>query len=383
MSVTRTSNSSTSTTDASARLAAAIERSSQPAPAAKPDATTAALTPAAKPAPLVAAAARHAGSTVRGTTTATRDASVGAHAAPDNAAATSEAANNVQSVAPGADTTGGGSTSSDAYSPYQASTDAYASQGPGTAPAGTAPAGEAPADASSSSTPSTSSSSSSSSSTSDATDAAGSAPAAQATGSTQATGAWTPKWESTFESLQLAPADIAYLAQGNFTDQQLAGIAQELGGVDALDPSAPQPGVDAGSVASANGPTAADVAPGQPGVTGAQEAADGAGAVQGTSAWSPEWKTKFTDVMTKMGMPKAEIDQQLAAVGNQPITEDQLNEAYRQMSGSLGAYDDGWKTKFTTLMDKLKVPAAEREQVMQQLAGSGLTEAQLQEAYSK
>ncbi len=200
------------------------------------------------------------------------------------------------------------------------------------------------------------------------------------------TGAWTPDWQRRFEKLQLAPADIEYLAQANYSDDQLFEIAMQLDQVDVLDPAAagaadpysadpyaaaPTPGVDAGSVASADGPLPQDVAPaGQPGMaTG--------------SAWSPQWEQRFGEVMERMGMSQSEIATQLKDVQSAPTTEAQLAEAYRQMEASVGAFSPEWADKFSKLMTELKTPQAEQEQVLQQLAGSGLDESKLTEAYTQ
>ena len=207
------------------------------------------------------------------------------------------------------------------------------------------------------------------------------------------TGAWTPDWQRRFEKLQLAPADVEFLAQSNYTDDQLYEIAMQLDQVDVLDPAAagqgavdpyavdpnapdpsviaPTPGVDAGSVSSADGPLPQDVAPGgQPG------AATG-------SAWTPQWEQRFGDVMKRMGMSQTEIAAQLKGVQGQPTTEEQLSEAYRQMEQSIGAFDDEWKAKFTKVMTDMKTPQAEMEQVLAQLAGGGLDESKLTEAYTQ
>lgn len=181
---------------------------------------------------------------------------------------------------------------------------------------------------------------------------------------TAGAGGWSPEWQQVFERLQLAPADVEYLAQSGYSDAELAQIADALSGVDPIDAGQPQPGVDAGSAASANGPTAADVAAGQ-------------------SAWTPEWEQKFSDVMKRMGMSDAQISQQLSSVDTQAVSEEQLQVAYQQMEQSLGAFDDGWKTKFEKILDELDTPADERKQVLEQLAGGGLDELQLTEIYTQ
>ncbi|MCW2921938.1 MAG: hypothetical protein JWL76_1812 [Thermoleophilia bacterium] len=192
------------------------------------------------------------------------------------------------------------------------------------------------------------------------------------------TGAWTTEWQRRFEKLQLAPADVAFLAQANYSDAELTDIANQLGEVDVLDPAAanqqiegPTPNVDAGSVSSADGPLPEDVVPqGQPGsATG--------------SAWTPQWEQRFGDVMTRMGMSETEIAAQLKGVQSQPTTEAQLSEAYRQMEQSIGAFSPEWRDKFTKVMTDLKTPKAEQEQVLQQLAGSGMDESKLTEAYTQ
>jgi hypothetical protein len=348
-----TGSSSTSTAAASDRLAKAMSAAHEPgvsggssAPVAPTDTPTKSTTKGAKAAPkaetleegIIATPAPT--TTKRGErtsgTTSSRDASRGAKAAPGYDATAAEyadqGAQNVQSVSPGADTT--------AYSPYEASTDSY----------------EAQANA--------------------AYDTAGSGQV-QGAGS----GGWNDRWQKRFEALQLAPADIAYLASGGFDDATLEAIAGELEGVPVLDPSRPEAGRDAGSAASANGPTAAAVAGGQPGLDPA--AAGGDPAAAGGSAWNPDWEKKFGDLMQRMGMSDTEIQSQLQGVKNQPTTEAQLQEAYRQMESSVGAWNDTWKGKFDKILDELKTPAKDKEQVMQQLSGGGMTEAQLQEAYDK
>jgi hypothetical protein len=165
--------------------------------------------------------------------------------------------------------------------------------------------------------------------------------------------------------------------------------AQTLGGTGGYTPSQaatdtyhatdaqgmPIPGVDAGSVASADGPTAADVAPtGQPGL--------GDAAPTG-SAWTPAWKQKFVGVMREMGIDQKSIDQQLQGMDTAPSSEAQLSQLYGQMQASLGDFDSTWRSKFTSILDELKTPAKDQEQVLAKLSGSGLTTSQLQDAYDK
>jgi hypothetical protein len=337
-----TGSSSTSTAAASDRLAKAMHVTTAPTDAAtaKPAGTKPAGTKGAKAAPdaapleegLIAtpkpkADAKRGAKDGTTSSTATRDAARGAKAGPDDTYTSTGAdyadqgARNVQSVSPGAQTTAGG-----AYTPYDASSDAYAAQAGGT------------------------------------------------TGAGQGTGGWNRQWEQRFSQLQLAPADMDYLASAGFDDATLDSIATELEQTPLIDPSAPEAGRDAGSARSADGPTAEDVAGAQPGLDPA---------AQGGRAWSPQWEQKFGDLMKRMGMSDADIKSQLAGVKNQPTSEAQLNEAYRQMEASVGAFDDTWRGKFDKLLDELKTPAKDKEQVMQQLAGSGMSEAQLQEAYTK
>lgn len=328
--------SSTSTAAASDRLAKAIQTTQAPTDAAStrkpvgakaaPDTTPVddALIAAPKP---KADAKRGAKDTHP--TTSTRDAARGAKAGPDYTSTGAEyadqGARTVQSVPPGALTPTGG----DAYTPYEASTDAYAAQESGTAPGAS---------------------------------------------QSQGTGGWNAQWQQRFEQLRLAPADLDYLASAGYDDATLESIATELEQVPVLDPNAPEAGRDAGSARSADGPTAEDVAGAQPGLDPA---------AQGGSAWNAQWEQKFGDVMKRMGMSDADIRSQLEGVKGQPTSEAQLNEAYRQMEASVGAFNDQWRGKFDKLLDELKTPAKDKEQVMQQLAGSGMTEQQLQEAYTK
>lgn len=192
-----------------------------------------------------------------------------------------------------------------------------------------------------------------------------------------ATGAWTPQWQARFEQLRLAPSDIQYLAAAGYSDTDLNDIATQLEQVALLDPgataggqvlTAPTPGVDAGSVASANGPLPQDVA--------AQQAAQ-------ASAWSPEWEQRFTELLRRVGLPTSEITAQLQAVQGQPLTEEQLQTAYQNMSASVGDFTPQWRAKFIKVMTELKTPKAEQDQVLLQLAGSGLTEARLTQAYEE
>jgi hypothetical protein len=162
--------------------------------------------------------------------------------------------------------------------------------------------------------------------------------------------------------------------------------AQSLGGTGGYTPAqassdsygaqqSPVPGVDAGSVASADGPTAADVAPsGQPGFVSPSPTG---------SAWTPEWKQKFVGVMRDMGMDQKSIDQQLQGMDTAPSSDAQLGDLYGQMRGALGDFDSTWRSKFTSLLTELKTPAKDQEQALAQLSGSGLTTAQLQDTYDK
>lgn len=356
MSVTRTS-SPTTTTAASTRLSRAIAASKQPEAGTKPSPTTtrgergisgakaAPGTPARsradRPADhshdIVAAGVRRGTervSTREPASAAPRDALRGANAAPayegSAAAAAGQGERNVMSVPPTAAAVGASAGQDQPYTPYQASSDTYAYYEGMEAPA------------------------------------VDDAPAAANAGQLPGTGAWNARWQERFEQLQLAPADVAYLARAGYTEQELRQIAAELGEVPVLDADPA-----GGSVASADGPTARNVAPlGQPGT-----ATD--------NAWSPEWERRFGDLMQRMGMSKLEIEAQLQGVQGQPTSEAQLAEAYRQMEASLGAFDEEWRSRFGTLMKELETPAAEQEQVLQQLAGSGMTESQLTEAYTR
>lgn len=123
---------------------------------------------------------------------------------------------------------------------------------------------------------------------------------------------------------------------------------------------APVPGVDAGSVRSADGPVTSD-----------------------GSSWSPEWKQKFSDAMSRMGLSSSEIATQLKSVESMPVTEQQLQTMLDQMQEAIGSFDDAWKQKFTKLLKELGTSADEQQQVLQQLAGSGLDDAKLTEAYTQ
>lgn len=372
-----TGSSTTNTAAASDRLARAISASKRPAgdSASKPDAParpsgTRASTATPKSGDSSTSLVREGGAPAaerRATrkpaerTEGTRAAARGAQAAPSHTATGANAAGdgvqNVQSIAPNADTTTAGAAG--AYTPHDASADAYAAQANPYAAKADPYATQADPYATEADPYATQAP--------EAQDVTGSAPV-------QGTGAWDARWQSRFEALQLAPADVAYLAAAGYDEATLDGIARELEGVPVLDPNSPEAGRDAGSARSADGPTAADVAPGQPGIDPA---------AAGGSAWSPQWEQKFGDLMKRMGMSSSEIAGQLEGVAGQPTTEEQLAEAYRQMEASLGEFDDGWRRKFSTLLDDLKTPSAEKEQVLQQLAGSGMSEAQLAEAYSR
>jgi hypothetical protein len=192
--------------------------------------------------------------------------------------------------------------------------------------------------------------------------------------SMQSTGAWNASWQARFEQLQLAPADIEFLATSGYSDDELQDIASQLGQVEVLDASAadpgtgstaPVPGVDAGTAASANGPLESDVLP------------------SGGTAWNDEWAKKFGQAMERMGLSPAEIDAQLRSVEGQPFTEQQLVQALAQMESSVGAFDDEWRDKFTKLLSDMGSPAAEQAQVMAQLESGGMDESQLTEIYTR
>jgi len=259
------------------------------------------------------------------------------------------------------------------------------------------------------------------------------------------TGAWTGDWQRRFEKLQLKPEDIQYLAAGGFDDAALQQIATQLEQVDPIVPatagtpataatpvSAPTPGVDAGAAASADASTASvvnpkwaseyqakmtaelakqgwapnDIAAALPAdqmstlgdaqleavyqaiiKDGTDAAAAGSASPSAdpteavTSAWDKSWETKFTKVMTAQGVPAADIATQIKQASESPMTQEQLGEAYRQMEQSLGDYDQGWKDKFTTLFGELKAPAADQTAKLQELATNGLTDAQLQKEF--
>lgn len=191
------------------------------------------------------------------------------------------------------------------------------------------------------------------------------APAATAATAAAGSGGWSAAWHQEFTRLQLAPADIEYLAQSGFSDADLAAIAGQLAAIEPIQPgTAPTPGVDAGSVASADGPL--------PGA-----------ATPAASAWTPEWSARFGGLMERMGMSRSEVREQLASIEGQPVTAEQLQVAYAQMEASLGAFDEQWKQRFETLMEELDTPAAERSQVLQQLASGGLGEEQLQQIHAQ
>lgn len=176
---------------------------------------------------------------------------------------------------------------------------------------------------------------------------------------------WNSRWAATFEQLELPPAEIEHLATAGYSDAELRSIARELASMMPLDASGgtaggtgqPVPGVDAGSVASADGPTG--------------------------TAWSAEWEQRFTHVMKQMGMDEAAIAEQLRAAQAQPVAEEQLQAAYQQMEQAVGDFDDEWRSKFTQLLTEVKTPAAEQQQVLEQLATSGLADAQLEQAYAQ
>ncbi|MCW2927521.1 MAG: hypothetical protein JWM86_1489 [Thermoleophilia bacterium] len=337
-----------STNSASARLATAITaaRGSHGAPEADAVAEREAA-PVVQPEPAPArpgGGCHHAASP-----SSVRDASRGASAGPGDVAgggAPADGQRNVMSVAPnGLAVSGGGPVASGTpYTPEQASTDAYAAMSDSPEPAGVG--GDVAPDPT--------------------------YPSVGASSGVQGS-AWSPQWEQRFQALHLAPADMEYLRSGGFDEATLASIAGQLSQVDVLDPSAvqgPIPNADAGSVSSADGPLPVDIGGGI-----------GDGQPAGGSAWNKQWEQKFRDVMTRMGLSSAEVDAQLSGVQGQPTSEAQLTEALKQMESSVGAYDAEWKEKFGTLMDELKTPAKDKEQVLQQLAGTGLSEAQLQEAY--
>lgn len=175
--------------------------------------------------------------------------------------------------------------------------------------------------------------------------------------------AWNAEWQQVFEDLQLAPADIAYLSQAGYSNADLERIASDLAGVDPLQSNTPAEGIDAGSAQSAD--------------------FQGIDSPSSTSAWSPEWANRFSSVMKQMGMTDAQISEQIASVEGQSVTEEQLQSTYEQMKQSVGAFNEQWRDKFTKILTELKTPEADQQQVLQQLAGSGLSESQLTEAYTR
>lgn len=202
-----------------------------------------------------------------------------------------------------------------------------------------------------------------------ASDPAAPEPIAMAPAATAATtaaagsGGWSPAWEDWFERLELAPADIEYLARSGYSDAELSAISSQLARMEPIQPgSAPTPGVDAGSVRSADGPLPAGT---------------------DASGWTPEWEARFSDLMRRMGMSDAQVREQVASIQGQPVTAELLEVAYRQMEASVGAFDQGWKTKFETLMEELDTPADERAQVLAQLASGGFDEARLAEMHAQ
>ncbi len=171
-----------------------------------------------------------------------------------------------------------------------------------------------------------------------------------------ATGAWTEQWHQQFAEYRLAPKDIEYLASGGFSEAQLTEILNQLAQVALLD-------------STSTAPATASIAPASSTVSPA------------STGMSPEWKQKFSDLLKLMGFDSPQVAAQLATVDGQLVSEQQLQVAYDQMKQSLGAYDETWKAKFTVALAKVPGTDAQRTEMLQQIAGSGLDEATLQQQY--
>jgi hypothetical protein len=168
-----------------------------------------------------------------------------------------------------------------------------------------------------------------------------------------AAGGWNPQWEQRFRALELAPADLAYLRDAGLDDAQLHTIATELSVQPALDP--------ARTATRAVSPVTAGP----------------------SSAWNSSWESKFRTLLTRAGLSQAEIQSQLAAMRDQPVTAEQLEAAHTEMSTMLGAWSQQWAAKFRDLFGKANMSEAQITQALQSMAASGLDEAALKQAYDQ
>lgn len=192
---------------------------------------------------------------------------------------------------------------------------------------------------------------------------------------------WNDQWEARFTRDQLAPADIAFLRTAGYTSEELESLATELESQPLLDPNSPGgvPAADGSGAGSTqpvtNGPV--DPATGEP--LPGDPSTGGAG---GANAWSPQWESKFSELLAKSGMSATDIEQQLSQVRSTPLSEDQLQQVYDQLVGQVGAWSSDWEKKFTKLFEKADLPKEQITEAITAMSQAGMSQVELEKAFT-
>jgi len=100
-------------------------------------------------------------------------------------------------------------------------------------------------------------------------------------------------------------------------------------------------------------------------------------------AWNPDWEAKFTDLLTKLGVSGTDLTTQIDQIKASGLGADQLQKVYDGMNTSVGSWSPAWDTRFRGLLNELKVPKDQADQVIAGLTQRGLSDADLNKFYDE